>query len=321
MIRPRGALLAAAVVIAGCGTSGVGIEDAEPPVTLFADDEAAAEAVGDDVEITTSEPPAATVVRAPVPAPRGDALGIVFRAGVALPVTAVDESGWTATRPCGEPLVAASPTPQTFVVMADPGGDAGIDPDSVAVAELVAEALAAELDGVEVTSALTRRTSADVAIADRLAAVDASGARVLVSVVVGDDPSDGFEVVHRAADTESHRLAGLVLVAALAELAEVDLDLGGDPAVTAVINQRGSDYYAALRSDDLVAVVVRLPASAAQLDVVDAIAARLGRAMAAGVYDFLTTDSAPQFGAPTETVRTAPIASGTAECVDPTEPD
>ena len=322
MVRPRCAVLAAAVFIAGCGTSGVGLDDAEPTVTLFPDDDAI-ETV-DDYGSTSVTPDTteAAVVRAPIPAPRRDALGVVFRAGVALPVTMVDDSGWTAIRPCGEVLVATSPAPQTFVVMVDPGGDAGSDPDSVAAADLIAQALAAELDGVEVSSSLTRRGTADVAVTDRLAAVDASGARVLVSIVVGDDPREGFEVVHRAGDTESHRLAGLVLDAALAELRGVDLDFGGDPSVAGVVNQRGSDYYAVLRTDDdLVGVVVRLPASAAQLDVVEEVGASLGRSMAAGIYDFVTTDSSARVGAPTETVRTAPIASGTAECVDPTEPD
>lgn len=319
-VRARWASLAVAVLAAGCGTSGVGVEDAQTPATLFPDDAAVETAEDDtDADVSATGPVEPTVARGPVPEPRGGALGVVFRAGVALPVVALDESGWTATRPCGDSLVAASPAPQTFVVMVDPGGDVGAAGDAVAVATLIADALADELDAVAVPSSLTRRADADVTIGDRLAAVDASGARVLVSVVVGDEPSEGFEVVHRAADSESHRLAGLVLDAAVAELD--DVDLGGAPSVTGVVNQRGSDYYAALRTDDLVGVVVRLPASAARLDAIEAHGARLGRAMAAGVFDFLTTDSSARVGAPTETVRTAPIASGTAECVDPTEPD
>ena len=314
MTTVRWSVLLAAVVAAGCGTSSVAIDEAaDPTVSLFADE--ADEPAESTATAGAPAMPGSTIERGPVPTPVDNAPGVVFRDGVALPVTAADPSGWTATLPCGDDLVAATPAPARFVVAADPGGDAGTGTDFVLVGATVAEALAAELEAVDMSSFVTRRGDADVSIGHRMETTVASGARVLVSVVVGDEPVGGLEVVHRAGDDEGRRLAGLVFVAASAELSDDGIATGG--GVSAVLNQRGSDYYAALRGDDVVAVVVRLPVTDEDLAGLDAVAARVGRAMAVGVYDHLTTDATARVGPSTEVVREAAVA-GIVECEDPT---
>lgn len=309
-------LLAGVAVLAGCGTSGVGLDDpAEPSVTLFADEaEPTESATTADREAEARTGPSE---RGSVPEPVAGAPGIVFRAGVALPVVATDASGWTAALPCGGELVAEAPAPSTVVVIADPGGDVSSDPDEVAVAASITAALAVELDAVDVSTAVTRPGTADLSIGHRLDAAAASGALLLVSVIVGGQPEAGFEVVHRGADAEGRRLAGLVFEATERELDAADIAVGVDAGVRSVLNQRGSDYYAALRAESFVAVVVRLPVPPDGVAALAGVGPRVGRAIAAGVYDHLTTEAVAAVGDPEEVVRDAPTAAAV-ECVDPT---
>lgn len=317
--RAAGALaLTALLTAAGCGTTGVAVDQTRPTVTLFADD-------GPDVAVPDSSvgaptgPAVAGPERRAVPDARRSALGVVFRHGVALPVLETDDTGWTAQLPCGDELAASSPAPERFVVMADAGGDAAADGASVELAAAVTEAVADELRSIGVATGTTRPADADVAVAHRVAAVEASGARVVVSVLVGGEADGEWEVVPRAADDDSIRLAHAVAGATAEVLDPLATPAAVADRVRVVLNQRGDDYFGALRGDARVAAVVlrMAPDGAAPDDGVPA-AAPIGRAIANAVYDHLTL--APAGGrppAPPEDVREAPT-SPIADCVDPT---
>lgn len=325
----RALVVAFGLVIAGCGTGSTDVAFDEPVPSLFDDSEMTG--TGEIVTTTARLLGVDGVDPDVIPAPRLDAAGVVVFESLVAPVVGTEAGTWTVATPCGASRSGEEPSSTTAVVVLDPIGDAATEAGSASLARnaRLAELVRDRLVSADIGAISTRDATADVPAPYRREVAEAAGARVVVSIALVEgeaesQPEPSLEIVHPAADTESRRLAGLLHAAVdpVVERFAVDWPADVEPGVRAVLNQRGSDYFAVLQeSSGASRAVLHLPVAPEAAETVwasDSNLVPVSDAVADAIVRFLVTeDEGTGFVTPLEVVREAVVADPTATCVDP----
>jgi N-acetylmuramoyl-L-alanine amidase len=311
-------------IIAGSCVSG-GAEVDAPIPSLF--DEPVTSVAAVTAEVTMPSAPSSTTIPVAerLPDLADDVVdAVITEEGVVLPITGTDGDVWFLLGPCGgdrvEPVATAQLAGARHVVL-DPGSDDDDGAGNLAVARRTAEMLSA--DGIAVV--LTRTAEAEIGAATSGLVAPAVGSAVLVSIHRGDGTTEVSEprptVFHRAEDSESQRLAGLVHE----EVAAAYADVGGvfrspeEPGVRSLLNQRGEDYFRVLQTSAGVAAarveLLALPVNATTLLTEEEGREIEARALADAIVRFLVTSEVGDgFIDPVEAVRTAPTSNAPGGC-------
>lgn len=323
MRRPL-AVLALATLLAGACS---GDDGADPVSTLFDDSTSTSEAPAADPSSSTSITTTTAPISTRLPALPTDIPGAVRTAdGTLRAVIGTDGEVWNILGACRETAVEPASTavivgPQHIVL--DPAGG-GDDGDDAARLLLLAEAVAAQLREHDVAVALTRTSDTPLSGETRGAAGAAVGAAAFITFALGEGGESTETprpvVHHQIDDPESRRLGGLVHTYLRTAL----VDLGGewsalaDAGVRPLLNQRGEDFFAVLRSSAPPAVRVEVLASAGrETALLDDEEGRftIAVALAEAIARFLVTDEIGDgYVEPENPVRQAPTSNAPGGC-------
>lgn len=265
-----------------------------------------------------------------------------LRAGVLVPVTAI-ENGWAnITTPCSlsrwmpvdEGVGLAKPE-----VVLDPGHGGG-EPGAVGQGGLqekvvnmdVANKTKAALAVAGVPAHLTRTEDFRATIGFRVAVANAVKPVVLVSIHHNADPDGplpkpGTETFYQFRSADSKRLSGIVYEEVVKDLSPLGAQWVGDTDAGAKwrLNSRGGDYYGILRQSGeagVIAILAELaflsnPSEEALLGRED-VRAIESEALARAIVRYRSTnDPGSGFTTPYERRTPAGPGGGTAGCVDP----
>lgn len=320
-----GPVLTAVIVFAG-GCVGGGAE-AEQSVPLFDDSTTAQPDGGDETASTLTTTTLSVAER--LPELDADVTGAVRSSdGALLPVIDTDGEVWFVVGSCGdeqiEPRGSAEVVGAQHVVL-DPGdGDGDDRAASINLALALRTSELLEADGVAVV--LTNAGTAAMSGSTRSATGPSVGARAFVSIhhpnadgPVTDEARPS--IVHRADDSESRRLAGLLheeLVAAFASLGG-EFAAHEEAGVRPLLNQRGEDFFRVLRIDgDLAGVradLLPLGENEATLLATEEGRDLEAQALATAIARFLVTEEEGNgFVDPIESVRNAPTTNSPGGC-------
>lgn len=283
--------------------------------------------------ITTSPTVPATTIVNPGPG------ALVSPAGVVLPVVERVGSGWRVRTPCGRTTTVGAGTPVAGVsVVLDPG-HGGNEPGAMSPGGALTEAplnlevtghARSALEAAGVSVLMTRTADYEVALATRAEIARSLGPRAFVSIhhnaePDGATPGPGSETYHQIGSADSKRLAGLIQDEVVRALSAYRVAWVGDrdAGTKYRLGSRG-DYYAMLRlPSPVVSALAELAFISnppeAQLLARPDVRQVEGRAVAAGVLRYLTTDD-PGSGFVEPYPRPDPPGGGggpSLPCVDP----
>lgn len=312
----------AALLVAACA----GDEGGDPVPTLFDDSTSTSEVSADGSSSSTTTTTTAPISTRLPPLPT-DIPGAVRAAdGTLRAVIGTDGEVWNIRGACRETAVEPASTavlvgPQHIVL--DPAGGGGDDDDAARLLVL-ADAVAEDLREHDIAVTLTRTSDSPLSGETRGAAGAAVGAAAFITLALGDGGESTTAprpaVHHQSDDAESRRLGGLVHTHLRAALVAIGGEWSAlaDAGVRPLLNQRGEDYFAVLRSSAPPAVRVEVLASAgretALLDDEEG-RSTIAMALAEAIARFLVTDEIGDgYVEPENPVRQAPTSNTPGGC-------